>query len=146
MKVCDKMITPSSDKQKIKEILEKDDFIKKAGVLPENIKTTKATSEIFTSNDIELKIFISSGLPSGKGNDIVKNSTYRIHVTGSREKSTRIDKIAEQIMALLDGEFIGNGHVLYLLDPPLEMESVPDIYVTEVTFLCQGTTFHRLNK
>ena len=137
-------ITPHEDKKAIKAILDTDEYLLSAGFLPDMIKTTKAGSEVLNDNNSALQIFISSGTPESATSDIVRNMVYNIRVAGKMNNSGRIDNAANQIIALLHNRDIGRSHILYLLDPPLELESNAAVYVIEITFLCQATVFNKI--
>ncbi len=139
-------ITPYEDKMAIKAILDTDKFLLSAGFSPDMIKTTRAGTEVLNDNNSALQIFISSGTPENSNSDIVRNMVYNIRVAGKRTNAGRIDNAANQIIALLHNREIGRSHILYLLDPPLELESNAAVYVIEITFLCQATVFNKIKK
>ena len=132
-------ITVMKDKEVIRALLNTNKDIEIAGFKKENIRTTKASPDILNSANPELQIFISLGQPEYSnpfGN--VKNLTYDISVSGKRNYSNRIDDTANKIIELLNERDIGNGHILYLLDVPLELASNPSVYIVEMSFLCQS--------
>lgn len=139
------MISPSQDKDAIRNIIKNDNYIKRAGFKAEDIKTTGASPDIISSTNPELQIFISTGEPEKSGeSDLIKNLTYDISVSGKRNSSGKIDRVAEQIVALLSSKEIREGNILYLLDTPAEMHSNPAIYIVEMTFLCQCTIYNKI--
>lgn len=140
------MITPNEDKLEIKKILRKDSYIRRTKITEKDIKTTGASADVVNLSQITSQIFISMGKPEGGSSELVKNSTYDVMVTGSRDDSNKTDSIVSQIIALLEGRNIGNGHRLYLLNEPMELSSNPNIYIVEMTFLCQGTVFNRIKQ
>ena len=140
------MITPNEDKQAIKAILDTDPYIQEAEFLPENIKTTRYGNDTLNNNSAPFQIFIYMGTPENPRNDIQKGSVYNITAVGQRPRCATIDSVVSQIIALLTEVDIGRGHILYLLDPPLELESDPGIYVVETTFICYPTIYNRVKQ
>lgn len=136
------MITPTEDKNAIKAILDTDPYIQRAGFTPENIKTTKYGTDTLNSNNQDFQIFISFGYPENPRNWLQRGVVFNIAVTGKRSRSVVIDNVASQVVALLSETDIGHSHILYLLDPPLELDSDPAIYIVEVAFICYETIFN----
>ncbi len=139
-------ITIYEDKKTIKAILDTDEYIQRAGFKPEMIKTTKAGTEILNDTNAMLQIFISNGTPENLGSEIAKGIVYEISVVGKRANASRIENVVSQIIALLHNKDIGRSHILYLLDPPLEMESNNSVYNVRLTFLCQSTVYNKILK
>ena len=140
------MITPNEDKIAIKAILDTDPYINRVGFLPDNIKTTKYGTSTLNQASDDFQIFISMGTPENPNNWLQKGMVYNISVVGKRARSTIVDSVASQIIALLSETDIGHSHILYLLDPPLELESDPAIYIVETSFVCYETIFNSLKK
>lgn len=138
------MITPNEDKAAIKAILDTDAYIQRAGFTPENIKTTKYGTDTLNSNTQDFKIFISMGTPENPNNWLQKGIVFNIAVVGKRTRSAVIDSVSSQIIALLSETDIGRSHILYLLDPPIELESDPSIYIVETAFICYETIFNKI--
>lgn len=138
------MITPNEDKAAIKAILDTDTYIQRAGFTPENIKTTKYGTDTLNSNTQDFKIFISMGTPENPNNWLQKGIVFNIAVVGKRTRSAVIDSVSSQIIALLSETDIGRSHILYLLDPPIELESDPSIYIVETAFICYETIFNKI--
>lgn len=139
-------ITIKADKDVIKALLDTDDMISDMGFSPENIKTTGAGSEIISISKPEFQIFIGMSGPENLGSSLVSGIVYSVTVTGNRKQSNRVDEVTEQVIALLNNKDIGRGHILELLDPPLELASNPNIYIVETTFLCQSTNLNVVKK
>ena len=141
------MITPLKNKKAIKKVIADDPHMNKLGFNAKNVKTTKASNDIFTANKADLQINISMGQPEKSYSDIVKNLVYVVTVSGNRNMhSDKVDDAVEQVIALLDRKDIGDSHILYLLDGPLELASDQLIYIVETTFLCQSTVFNVVRK
>lgn len=140
------MITPSEDKEAIKAILDTDPFIARAGFTAENIRTTKFGTDTLNSNTQDFQIFISMGYPENPNNWLQKGIVYNIAVTGKRSRAAVIDNVATQIIALLTEVELFHSHILYLLDPPLELDSDPAVYVVQVSFICYETIFNQVRE
>lgn len=140
------MITPNEDKIAIKATLDTDPYINRVGFLPDNIKTTKYGTSTLNQVSDDFQIFISMGTPENPNNWLQKGMVYNISVVGKRARSTIVDSVASQIIALLSETDIGHSHILYLLDPPIELESDPAIYIVEISFVCYETIFNSLKK
>lgn len=139
-------ITLKTDKDVIKAILDTNPFIAKMGFKAENIKTTGAGSDIISASKPEFQIFISNTTPENLGSELVMGIVYSITVAGNRKQANRVDEVSEQAIALLHNRDLGRGHTLFLLDPPLELKSNPNIYIVETTFLCQSTVINVVRK
>lgn len=140
------MITPFEDKIAIKAILDTDPYISEIPIKPKNIKTTKYGTEILNSSSEDFQIFIYMGTPENIGSPIGKGITYNIAVVGKRTRSNVVDNVAAQIIALLHEQEIGHAHILYLLDPPVELSSDPALYIVETTFIIYGTVFNKIKQ
>ncbi len=140
------MITVQKDKEVIRSLLVSDNFITRNGFSPENITTTRYGTDIVNAGNASNQIHISSGQPEKSNSDVVKNLVYVVTVSGERADSDQLDEVVEQVIAILDRRDIGRGHILYLLDPPMELASDPALYIQEVTFLCQSTNFNVIKK
>ena len=142
-------ITPLEDKMSIKAIIDTDTYLTETQkIKPENVKTTGATSDVLngTTTDNETKVYISNGTPENLGSDIAKGLVYNIKVVSKRTRAIAVTNTMRQIIALLNFKDIGRGHILYLLDPQIELVTDPAIYAEEVTFLCQSTVFDTVKK
>lgn len=139
-------IMPKKDKDLIQAVLINDAYLNRAGFNKSNIFTTNASSDLLTSGDKNLKMFISLGRPENSNSDLIKNIVYKITIVGDRDESTLIDSVGEQVIALLHDKLLGGGNNLRLLDSTLELESNPAIYVTETTFLCQCTNLNKVQR
>lgn len=138
------MITPAQDKTAIKAILDTDPYIQGAGFTPDNIKKTKYGTDTLNSNAPDNQIFIYNGTPENPNNRIQKGVVYKIAVAGKRRDQTVVDNVAEQVLALLNDADLGRSHILELLDPPIELESDPAIYIVEAAFICYETIFNKV--
>jgi hypothetical protein len=137
------MITPYMDKDTIRAILCTDEYIQRAGFDAENIKMTKYGTDVLNTPSNELRIFIYNGTPENPNNQIQKGVVYNITVVGKRDIATKIDNVCEQIIAILDDVDLGRAHLLQLLDPPLELDSDPALYVCEIAFICYSTIYNK---
>lgn len=137
------MITPYEDKLAIKALLDTDPYIKRAGFTPNNISMTRYGTDTLNTASTDLKIFIYNGTPENPYNSIQKGVVYNITVVGKRENATRIDNVCSQIISLLTETDIGRSHILYLLDPPIELESDSALYVSELSFISYETIFNK---
>ena len=138
------MITPAQDKIAIKAILDTDSYIQRAGFLAENINTSKyGTSDLNNPNDA-FQIFIYLGTPENPNVYNQKGIVFNIAVAGKRSRSTVVDSVVSQVIALLVEAEIGRGHILHLLDPPIELESDPAIYLVETAFICYETIYNQI--
>lgn len=138
------MITPFEDKKTIKAILDTDTYIQRAGFKASNIKTTKYSTDTLNNQSPEFQIFISQGTPENPNNWIQKGIVYNISVVGRRSNSNTVDNVVSQVIALLTEVDIGRAHILYLLDPPMELESDPAVYIVETAFVCYETIFNKV--
>lgn len=142
-------ITTIEDKMAIKAIIDTDNYLAETQkIKPENVKTTGATSDILngTTNDSETKVYISSGTPENLNSEIAMGLVYDIKVVSKRTRAVAVSNTMRQIIALLNRRDIGRGHILYLLDPQIELVTDTAIYAEEVTFLCQSTVFDTVKK
>lgn len=140
------MITPSNDKNAIRDILRADSYIRSQGFKPENVITTGANADITNGGHPDKRIYIATGTPERSRSEIARNVVYDILITAPRTKAESADEVASQIIALLESCNIYKGHVLYLLDPPMELTSPGLIYIVEMTFLCQSTVYNVIKK
>lgn len=138
------MITPLEDKAAIKAILDTNGYIQRAGFTAENIKTTKYGTETLNSTNPNFQIFIWLGTPENPNNWNQKGVVFNISVVGMRKRSNTIDSVASQIIALLSEKDIGRAHILYLLDPPIELESDNAVYIVETSFVCYETIYNKI--
>lgn len=137
------MITPSEDKTFIKALLDTDEYIAKAEFLADNIKTTKYGTDTLNSGNQDFQIFIYLGNPENPNSWIQKGVVYNVCASGRRTLSDRVDSVMAQIIAILSEAEIGRGHILHLLDPPMELESDPAMYLVECSFICYSTIFNK---
>lgn len=140
------MITTTQDKTAIKAILDTDQYIQEAGFVPKNIKTTKYGTNILNNSDTDFQIFIYMGKPEATRTYNQKGIVYNIAVCGRRTMSNIVDSVSEQVIALLSEAEIGRGHILHFLDPFMEMESDPAIYIVEASFVCYSTIYNKVKK
>lgn len=138
------MITPNEDKQAIKAILDTDAYIQRAGFLADKIKTTKYGTDILNNASSDFQIFIYLGTPENPNVYNQKGIVFNIAVAGKRSRSTVVDSVVSQVIALLVEAEIGRGHILHLLDPPIELESDPAIYLVETAFICYETIYNQI--
>lgn len=139
------MITPNEDKQAIKAILDTDSFIiVKAQFKPANIKTTKYGTDVLNNSSSDFQIFIYLGNPENPNVYNQKGIVFNIAIVGKRERSVVVDTVASQVIALLVEAEIGRGHILHLLDPPMELDSDPSIYIVETAFICYETIYNQI--
>lgn len=139
------MITPNEDKRAIKAILDTDSYIiNKAKFKPENIKTTKYGTDVLNNSSSDLQIFIYLGTPENPNVYNQKGIVFNIAVVGKRESPAVVDSVVSQVIALLVEAEIGRGHILHLLDPPMELESDPAIYIVETAFICYETIYNQI--
>ena len=139
------MITPNEDKQAIKAILDTDPYIiNKAQFNPVNIKTTKYGTDVLNNSSSDFQIFIYLGNPENPNVYNQKGIVFNIAVVGRRERSVVVDSVSSQVIALLVEAEIGHGHILHLLDPPMELESDPSIYIVETAFICYETIYNQI--
>ena len=136
------MISPNDDKLAIKAILDTDSYIQEAGFLAKNIKTTKYGTDTLNSSDNDLQIFIYNGTPINTNSWIRKGVVFNVVVVGKRAQSRLIDSVVHQVIALLTNQNIGRGNILYLNDPPIELDSDPAIYSVETSFVCYETIYN----
>ncbi len=140
------MITIQEDKEVMRALLVADKFIARYGFKPENIKTSRVDTGVVSPNRITSSINISLGNPERSSSNIAKNIVYKVTVSGNRNIQPKIDEVVEQIGAIFDRTNLGRSHILYLLDPPMELVTDPAVYSVETTFLCQCTNFNRVRK
>ncbi len=140
------MITIQEDKEVMRALLVADKFIARYGFKPENIKTSRVDTGVVSPNRITSSINISLGNPERSSSNIAKNIVYKVTVSGNRNIQPKIDEVVEQIEAIFDRTNLGRSHILYLLDPPMELVTDPAVYSVETTFLCQCTNFNRVRK
>lgn len=140
------MIRPSDDKNAIKRILASDPYISRAGFSEDNIKTTRYGTDTLNSSNPEFQIFIYLGSPEKLNNTIQRGVVFNVSVTGKRDSATRIDSVMAQVIGLLNEANLGNSNIIYLLDPPMELESDPAIYMTECSFIAYETVFTKIQK
>lgn len=138
------MITPNEDKQAIKAILDTDAYIQRAGFLADKIKTTKYGTDTLNNASSDFQIFIYLGTPENPNVYNQKGIVFNIAVAGKRSRSTVVDSVVSQVIALLVEAEIGRGHILHLLDPPIELESDPAIYLVETAFICYETIYNQI--
>ena len=138
------MITPNEDKQAIKAILDTDAYIQRAGFLADKIKTTKYGTDILNNASSDFQIFIYLGTPENPNVYNQKGIVFNIAVAGKRSRATVVDSVVSQVIALLVEAEIGRGHILHLLDPPIELESDPAIYLVETAFICYETIYNQI--
>ena len=138
------MITPNEDKQAIKAILDTDAYIQRAGCLADKIKTTKYGTDTLNNASSDFQIFIYLGTPENPNVYNQKGIVFNIAVAGKRSRSTVVDSVVSQVIALLVEAEIGRGHILHLLDPPMELESDPAIYLVETAFICYETIYNQI--
>lgn len=138
------MITPNEDKQAIKAILDTDAYIQRAGFLADKIKTTKYGTDTLNNASSDFQIFIYLGNPENPNVYNQKGIVFNIAVAGKRSRSTVVDSVVSQVIALLVEAEIGRGHILHLLDPPIELESDPAIYLVETAFICYETIYNQI--
>ena len=138
------MITPNEDKQAIKAILDTDAYIQRAGFLADKIKTTKYGTDVLNNSSSDFQIFIYLGTPENPNVYNQKGIVFNIAVAGKRSRSTVVDSVVSQVIALLVEAEIGRGHILHLLDPPIELESDPAIYLVETAFICYETIYNQI--
>lgn len=140
------MIRPSDDKNAIKRILASDPYISRAGFTEENIKTTKYGTDTLNSSNPDFQIFIYLGTPENPSNSIQKGVVFNVSVTGKRDNASRVDSVMAQAIGLLNEANLGHSNIIYLLDPPMELESDPAIYMTECSFIAYETIFNKIQK
>lgn len=140
------MITPAEDKTAIKAILDTDPYIQRAGFKPENIKKTRYGTDTLNSSNADFQIFIYLGTPENPNIFNQKGIVFNISVVGKRQNAERIDSVVSQVIALLSETNIGRGHILLPLDPPLELESDPAIYIVETSFISYQTIYNKIKK
>lgn len=140
------MIRPGDDKAAIKRILAEDPYIARAGFAEDNIKTTKYGTDTLNSSSLDFQIFIYLGSPEKVNSSIQKGVVFNVCVSGNRDNSSRIDSVMGQVIGLLNETDIGHSNILYLLDPPIELESDPAIYMTECSFIAYETIFNKIQK
>lgn len=140
------MIRPGDDKAAIKRILAEDPYIARAGFAEDNIKTTKYGTDTLNSSSPDFQIFIYLGSPENVSSAILKGVVFNVCVSGKRENSSRIDSVMGQVIGLLNETDVGHSNILYLLDPPIELESDPAIYMTECSFIAYETVFNKVQK
>lgn len=140
------MITTAQDKTAIKAILDLDPYIKEAGFTAKNIKTTKYGTDVLNSAETDFQIFIYLGKPEAAKTYNQKGIVYNVAVCGRRTLSTVVDSVSDQVIALLSEADIGRGHILDFLDPFMEMESDPAIYIVEASFVCYSTIYNKVKK
>lgn len=140
------MITPYEDKLAIKAILDTDDYIQGAGFKPTNIKTTKYSTDVLNTPSTDFRIFIYNGVPESTRSMNQRALVYNIAVVGKRDNASKVDNVSQQIIALLSETDIGRSHILYLLDPPIELDSDPALYIVEVAFVCYETIYNKIRK
>lgn len=140
------MITPNEDKTAIKAILDTDSYIQRAGFSADKIKTTKYGTDTLNNASSDFQIFIYLGTPENPNIYNQKGVVFNIAVTGRRSLSTVVDSVISQVIALLVEADIGRGHILHLLDPPIELESDPAIYIVETSFICYSTIYNKVKK
>lgn len=138
------MITPNEDKLAIKAILDTDAYIQRAGFSPINIKTTKYGTDSLNNPSSDFQIFIYLGTPENPNVYNQKGIVFNITVIGKRDRSKVVDSVVEQVVALLVEAEIGRGHILHLLDPPLELDSDSAIYSVETAFICYETIYNKI--
>lgn len=138
------MIRPSDDKNAIKRILASDPYISRAGFTEENIKTTKYGTDTLNSSSLDFQIFIYLGSPEKVNSSIQRGVVFNVCVSGNRDNSSRIDSVMGQVIGLLNETDVGHSNILYLLDPPIELESDPAIYMTECSFIAYETIFNKI--
>lgn len=137
------MITPKEDKDVIKAILDTDAYIKRAGFKADNVKTSRYSTETLNAVNPDYQIFIYEGTPENPRNWIQKGIVYNVAVCGRRSLSNVVDNVNYQVIALLTDKEIGRAHILHLLDPPMELNSDPGVYITETSFVCYSTIFNK---
>lgn len=140
------MITTAQDKTSIKAILDTDPYIQEAGFTPQNIKTTKYGTNVLNNPESDFQIFIYLGKPESARTYNQKGIVYNIAVCGRRTMSSVVDSVSDQVIALLSEADIGRGHILDFLDPFMEMESDPAIYIVEASFVCYSTIYNKVKK
>lgn len=140
------MITPNEDKKAIKAILDTDPYIQRAGFIPDNIRTTKYGTDTLNSNTQDFQIFISLGTPENPRAWLQRGVVFNVAVTGKRSRASVIDSVSSQVVALLSETEIVHSHILYLLDPPMELDSDPAIYIVETSFICYETIFNQIKQ
>lgn len=141
------MITPYEDKLAIKAILDTDDYIRGAGFKPENIKMTKYGTDVLNTPSTDLRIFIYNGYQDYRMRGNQRSMTYNIAIVGKRvDSAPKVDNISQQVIALLSETDIGRGHILYLQDPPLELESDASLYMVELSFVCYESIYNKIQK
>lgn len=138
------MITPAQDKTAIKAILDTDPYIQGAGFVPENIKTTKYGTDTLNSNTQDFQMFIYNGTPENPNNRMQKGVVYKIAISGKRKSRLVVDNVSEQVIALLHDADLGRAHYLELLDPFIELESDPAIYIVEASFISYQTVYNKI--
>lgn len=138
------MITPVEDKVAIKAILDTDRYIKSAGFKSDNILTTRYSTETLNATNPNFQIFIYQGTPENPRNWIQKGIVYNVCVCGKRGYSSVVDNVSQQVIALLTERDLGRAHILYLLDPPMELNSAAGVYIVETAFVCYETIFNRV--
>lgn len=138
------MISQYEDKLAIKAILDTDAYIQRAGFKPENIRTSKYGTETLNSPTNDLRIFIYNGVPESAGSHNQRGIVYNITVVGTTKEHTKVDNVYQQIMALLSETNLGRSHLLYLLDPPIQLDSDPAIYSLEGTFIVYESIYNKV--
>lgn len=140
------MIRPDKDKATIKRIVAEDPYIARAGFSEDNIKTTKYGTDTLNSSSPDFQIFIYLGQPENPNNTIQRGVVFNVCVCGKRDNSSRIDSVMGQVIGLLNEADLGYSNIIYLLDPPIELESDPAIYMTECSFIAYETIFNKIQK
>lgn len=140
------MITPNEDKLAIKAILDTDSYIQRAGFTAANVKTTKYGTDTLNNTNSDFQIFIYLGTPENPNIYNQKGIVFNIAVVGKRARSAVVDSVSSQVIALLVGAELGRGHILHLLDPFMELESDPAIYIVEAAFICYETIYNQIKK
>lgn len=138
------MITPYEDKIIIKSILDTDAYIKRAGFKAENIFTSRYSTETLNATSPDFQIFIYQGTPENPRNWIQKGIVYNVCVGGRRSLASVVDNVSQQVIALLTERDLGRAHILYLLDPPMELNSAAGVYIVETAFVCYETIFNKI--
>lgn len=141
------MITPYEDKLAIKAILDTDEYIRGAGFKPVNIKTTKYGTDVLNTPSTDLRIFIYNGYQNYRVRGNQRSMTYNMAIVGKREDSSaKVDNISQQVIALLSETDIGHGHILYLQDTPIELESDAALYIVELSFVCYESIYNKVKE
>lgn len=140
------MITPYEDKLIIKAILDTDAYIKRAGFKADNILTSRYSTDTLNATNPDYQIFIYQGTPENPRNWIQKGIVYNVAVGGRRSLSNVVDNVTQQVIALLTERDLGRAHILYLLDPPMELNSDSGVYIVETAFVCYETIFNKIKQ